>query len=86
MIYPVTIKLVAKKASTDNERVLAGVNIMPGTDGFPVDGLLIPNGKCCSPEYGYEIGITVNYKGNKYPADTYDEYFEVSINPGKCHM
>ena len=86
MIYPVTIKLVAKKPSIDDQRVLAGVNIMPGTDAFPVDGLLIPNGRCCSPEDGYEIGIIVNYKGDKYPADTYDEYFEVSIIPGECHM
>ena len=74
MIYPVTIHLVARKGK---ERiVLASVTIMPGLEGFPVDGLLTPNGDRCPRLNRYELGI--NVVSSKYPTGfSQGEYFRI---------
>ena len=72
MVYPVTIKFVARKEGKEDVE-LASVTIMPARDSFPVDGLL-GSARALWLVESWELGIRVNCKGNKINSD--DEYYE----------
>ena len=80
MVYPVTIELVATRGG--EQAVLgdsSGVTIMPGPNGFPVDGLLISAKAQELLQTGWELEIRINTTGAKNNSD-----YDYSEKLGRC--